>query len=154
LQPRLSAPPLYSSTSIRGNSPHGFFVPARTKEIYYLYFGFNNYIFQNMLKCRVFAFLVIIVDISSASSAKLGFFMKEMDFKRRSRITDQYADNKNSIQLRQVAFRSLANYDPMTLFKPETHFTVVIAHLLPWVIIEGLDTDLDPGNFNQLETRT
>lgn len=108
-----------------------------------------------MVLCRLAAFLMICFDMSLASKADLGFFMKEVELKRRSRIADQYSDNQINIRLRegenfysqenQTAFRSLANYDPATLFKSGTVFTVVIAHLLPWVKIKGLDTDQDPG---------
>jgi hypothetical protein len=112
--------------------------------------------------CRGVAFLLICIDVASASNVDLGFFMKEIEFKRRSRTADRYADSQIDIQLRessnfytpdnQTVFRSLANYDPATLFESGTVFTVVIAHLLPWVKIEGLDSDLDPGNIDQTRT--
>ncbi len=117
-----------------------------------------------MLKCRVLvvALLLICTDMFSASNVDVGFLMKEVEFKRRSRIADQYSKDQINFQLRdagnfyspdnQTVIRSLANYDPATLFDSGTVFTVVIAHLLPWVKIDGLDSDVDPGNFNQTRT--
>ena len=48
----------------------------------------------------------------------------------------------------QTLARTLANYNPATLYPQGTIFSVIITPLAPWVTIQGLDTDVDPGNLN------